>query len=105
MVEENLRHSFTGSGSSRGSGEGAPDARRQPSASAGVAFQMFNAAFLLTPVTGDHELDQRIAIAKIHFRRAAAGLVVLGLRELAGQEEARRACLGGIPQAWPLPGH
>ena len=36
-------------------------------ASAGVAFQMFNAAFLSTPVTGDRELDQRIAIAKIHF--------------------------------------
>ena len=36
-------------------------------ASAGVEFQMFNAAFLSTPVTGDRELDQRIAIAKIHF--------------------------------------
>ncbi|PYT25364.1 MAG: hypothetical protein DMG57_25390 [Acidobacteria bacterium] len=66
MVEENLRHSFRVLASSRGSGE----VREMPGvtiASAGVAFQMFNAAFLSTPVTGDRELDQRIAIAKIHF--------------------------------------
>ena len=36
-------------------------------ASSGVTFQMFNAAFLSTPVAGDGELAQRILMPAMHF--------------------------------------
>ena len=38
-------------------------------ASAGVAFQMFNAAFLSTPVLTENELSQRILLASTHFNQ------------------------------------
>ena len=65
-VEENLRESFRVLASSRPSGE----VREAPGvtiASAGVTFQMFNAAFLSSPVEGERELDRRIALARVHF--------------------------------------
>lgn len=65
-MEENLRESFRALAVSRPSGE----VREAPGvtiASAGVTFQMFNAAFLSTPVEGDRELDRRIALARVHF--------------------------------------
>jgi ribosomal protein S18 acetylase RimI-like enzyme len=37
-------------------------------ASAGVAFQMFNAAFLSTPVRTEIEMERRILEAAVHFR-------------------------------------
>jgi GNAT superfamily N-acetyltransferase len=70
-VEENLRHSFRLLASSRAAGE----VREAPGvtiASAGVAFQMFNAAFLSSQVANESDLDARIATAKVHF--AARGL-------------------------------
>ncbi len=41
-------------------------------ASLGVTFQMFNAAFLSAPVRSEPDLEQRIAVAGVHF--AARGL-------------------------------
>lgn len=71
-VEENLRHSFRLLASSRAGGE----VREAPGvtiASAGVAFQMFNAAFLSSPVEGDRELERRIVTARVHFGARGLG--------------------------------
>jgi|SRR5579863_1790113 len=71
-VEQNLRHSFRLLASSRARGE----VREAPGvsiASAGVAFQMFNAAFLSAPVAGDRELDRRVATAGVHFGARGLG--------------------------------
>ncbi len=70
-VEENLRQSFRLLASSRAPGE-VREAAGVTIASAGVTFQMFNAAFLSSPVVGERDLDSRIATAKVHF--AARGL-------------------------------
>ncbi|HXI39957.1 MAG TPA: GNAT family N-acetyltransferase [Bryobacteraceae bacterium] len=70
-VEENLRQSFRLLASSQPAGE-VREAGGVTIASAGVTFQMFNAAFLSAPVTSDRELDRRIATAQVHF--AARGL-------------------------------
>jgi len=66
IVEENLRESFRVLAASRSTGV----VREAPGvsiASAGVTFQMFNAAFLSAPVVGERELDRRIATARVHF--------------------------------------
>lgn len=70
-IEENLRQSFRLLASSQPSGE-VREAGGVTIASAGVTFQMFNAAFLSAPVKSDGELDRRIATAQVHF--AARGL-------------------------------
>ena len=65
-VAENLRESFRVIAASRAGGE----VRELPGvsvASSGVAFQMFNAAFLSGPVLGDVELAQRILLPAMHF--------------------------------------
>ena len=65
-VAHNLRESFRVIAASRGAGE----VRELPGvslASSGVTFQMFNAAFLSGPVTGDRELSQRILLPAMHF--------------------------------------
>jgi GNAT superfamily N-acetyltransferase len=66
IVEENLRESFRVLASSRPTGV----VREAPGvsiASAGVTFQMFNAAFLSAPVNGERELERRIVTARAHF--------------------------------------
>ena len=65
-VEENLRQSFRVLASSRTIGE-VREAAGVTIASSGVTFQMFNAAFLSSPVVGERDLDSRIATAKVHF--------------------------------------
>jgi ribosomal protein S18 acetylase RimI-like enzyme len=70
-VEQNLRQSFRLLASSRPAGE-VREGAGVTIASAGVAFQMFNAAFLSAPVEGQRDLDSRISTAKVHF--AARGL-------------------------------
>ncbi len=70
-VEENLRQSFRVLASSRAPGE-VRETAGVTIASSGVAFQMFNAAFLSSPVVGERDLDSRIATAKVHF--ASRGL-------------------------------
>ncbi len=65
-VADNLRESFRVIAASRGPGE----IRELPGvsiAAAGVTFQMFNAAFLSTPVTTENELKQRILLPYLHF--------------------------------------
>jgi len=65
-VAANLRESFRVIAASRGPGE----LREFPGvsiASAGVTFQMFNAAFLSTPVATEVELAQRILLPSLHF--------------------------------------
>lgn len=65
-VERNLRESFR-IFASRPSGE----VREYPGvsiAAAGVAFQMFNAAFLSAAVKTEEELNRRIQLTSVHFR-------------------------------------
>ncbi|MBS1857736.1 MAG: GNAT family N-acetyltransferase [Acidobacteria bacterium] len=65
-VADNLRESFRVVASSRPGGE----VRELPGvsiASANVAFQMFNAAFLSEPVATEAELARRVHLASLHF--------------------------------------
>ena len=69
-VADNLRESFRVVAGSRPAGE----VRELPGvsiASANVEFQMFNAAFLSSPVTTEAELDRRILLAGMHFQARA----------------------------------
>ena len=66
-----MRQSFRALASSRDSGE-VRETAGVTIASSGVTFQMFNAAFLSSPVVGERDLDSRITTAKVHF--AARGL-------------------------------
>lgn len=65
-VADNLRESFRLLAGGRPSGE-VRELRGVSIASAGVVFQMFNAAFLSEPVKSDAELSQRILLASLHF--------------------------------------
>jgi ribosomal protein S18 acetylase RimI-like enzyme len=65
-VAENLRESFRAIAASRVGGENR-ELRGVSVASAGVTFQMFNAAFLSEPVLSDAELTQRILLPSVHF--------------------------------------
>jgi ribosomal protein S18 acetylase RimI-like enzyme len=65
-VAENLRESFRLVAASRADGE----VREFPGvtiASAGATFQMFNTAFLSSPVANEAELDRRILLAMLHY--------------------------------------
>ncbi len=65
-VASNLRESFRTVAASRTGGENR-ELYGVSIASAGVTFQMFNAAFLSQPVASEAELTQRILLANIHF--------------------------------------
>ena len=69
-VADNLRESFRVLASARVKGE-VRELQGVSIASAGVTFQMFNAAFLSTPVTSEVELSQRILLASLHFEKRA----------------------------------
>jgi GNAT superfamily N-acetyltransferase len=66
-VEENLRYSFQALASDRPSGE-VRDVAGVSIASAGTAFQMFNAAFLSAPVANAEDLERRTVTARVHFQ-------------------------------------
>lgn len=66
-VADNLRESFRVLAAGRKTGE-VRELRGVSIASAGVTFQMFNAAFLTAPVESDAELEQRILLAALHFQ-------------------------------------
>ena len=66
LVADNLRESFRVIASSRTEGE-LRELHGVSIASAGVTFQMFNAAFLSAPVLSEAELTQRILLASLHF--------------------------------------
>ena len=65
-VAANLRESFRTIAASRAPGE-IRELRGVSIASAGVAFQMFNAAFLSAPVASEVDLARRIALPSVHF--------------------------------------
>jgi ribosomal protein S18 acetylase RimI-like enzyme len=65
-VANNLRESFRVVAASRAAGE-VRELHGVSIASAGVAFQMFNAAFLSGPVSTEPELTQRLLLASVHF--------------------------------------
>jgi ribosomal protein S18 acetylase RimI-like enzyme len=71
-VADNLRESFRVIAASRGGGE-VRELRGVSIASAGVTFNMFNAAFLSGPVPSDAELAQRIMLPKVHFHQRGLG--------------------------------
>lgn len=66
-VAENLRESFRVIAASRRAGE-IRELHGVSVASAGVTFQMFNAAFLSETVSSEAELTQRILLASMHFQ-------------------------------------
>ncbi len=83
-VAENLRQSF------RTLAEGRPGAEvvelaGVSIASLGVAFQMFNAAFLSEPVETQQELEDRLRTAAGYFDSRRTPVGVLDLRRLAGR--------------------
>jgi GNAT superfamily N-acetyltransferase len=65
-VAANLRESFRAIAASRAPGE-IRELRGVSIASAGVAFQMFNSAFLSAPVASEAELARRIMLPSVHF--------------------------------------
>jgi len=65
-VADNLRESFRVIAAARATGE-LRELRGVSIASAGVTFQMFNAAFLAAPVRSEADLAQRIMIPTVHF--------------------------------------
>jgi GNAT superfamily N-acetyltransferase len=65
-VETNLRESFRVLAVHRPAGE-LREMDGVSIASAGVAFQMFNAAFLSSPVSSEMQMDLRVAQAAVHF--------------------------------------
>jgi ribosomal protein S18 acetylase RimI-like enzyme len=65
-VAANLRESFRAIAASRAPGE-IRELRGVSIASAGVTFQMFNAAFLSAPVANEAELARRIMLPSVHF--------------------------------------
>src|SRR5205807_2782236 len=65
-VANNLRESFRIVARSRAAGE-VRELQGVSMASAGVTFQMFNAAFLSGPVASEPELTQRILLPSVHF--------------------------------------
>ena len=69
-MADNLRESFRVLACNRERGE-VRELRGVSIASAGVTFQMFNAAFLSGPVGTDQELTQRILLASLHFEKRA----------------------------------
>jgi ribosomal protein S18 acetylase RimI-like enzyme len=65
-VANNLRESFRVVAGSRAAGE-VRELHGVSIASAGVAFQMFNAAFLSGPAATEPELKQRLLLPSVHF--------------------------------------
>jgi ribosomal protein S18 acetylase RimI-like enzyme len=106
-VAENLCESFRVVARHRDGGE----VRELPGvsiASAGVTFQMFNSAFLSTPVAGADELDRRVAQAGVHFATRGqewSYWVCDGWLERASRRQQRRIFeRRGLRQSVQLPG-
>jgi GNAT superfamily N-acetyltransferase len=70
VVADNLRESFRVLAAGRGRGD-VRELRGVSIASAGVTFQMFNAAFLSERVQSERDLAQRILLASLHFEQRA----------------------------------
>src|SRR5262252_4490373 len=68
QVESNLRESFRILADSRPKGD-VREIGGISIASAGVTFQMFNAAFLAAPVCSPLEMERRLLVASTHFEQ------------------------------------
>ena len=86
-VESNLRASFRILAGGRPRGE-VREIAGISIASAGVTFQMFNAAFLAAPVASDVEMERRLLVGRHAFRPARPGLGILELRRFSGRRGA-----------------
>src|ERR1017187_7188775 len=111
-VAANLRESFRVVAAHRAAGE-LQEMDGVSIASAGVAFQMFNAAFLSAPVVSEGTMDLRVGAAAVHFAARGDGRRALGgprpgrafvvLPGLAGLPHAAEAAIRS-PQAQSLAG-
>ena len=89
-MADNLRESFRTIARSRTGGE-VRELRGVSIASAGVAFQMFNAAFLSSPVASEAELEQRILTAAVHFQARGLEWSYWVCHDWLADKPARRA--------------
>jgi ribosomal protein S18 acetylase RimI-like enzyme len=107
VVANNLRESFRAIAGPRAGGE-VSELPGVSIASAGVTFQMFNAAFLSTPVHTSEDLDRRVVQASVYF--GARGLewaywICDDLMEGAARRNARRQLeRHGLRHSVDLPG-
>jgi ribosomal protein S18 acetylase RimI-like enzyme len=89
-VAENLRESFRVIAASRGAGE-IREFDGVSIASAGVTFQMFNAAFLSAPVATEAELGRRIMLPYVHFNARGLEWAYWICEDYMGPKAHRRA--------------
>src|ERR1017187_703910 len=99
-VAANLRESFRVVAAHRAAGE-LQEMEGVSIASAGVTFQMFNAAFLSTPVVSEGQMDLRVAQAAVHFaargpHAAATPVGAAQTQSLPGCGTARHARRRGV---------
>src|SRR5262249_37399611 len=106
-VADNLRESFRVIAGSRAGGE-LRELHGVSIASAGVAFQMFNAAFLSAPVATEAELAQRITLASLHFQKRGQQWACWVCEDWMEQPVRRRSRLTlerqGLHHSTDLPG-
>ena len=89
-VADNLRESFRVIAASRAPGE-IRELHGVSIAAAGVTFQMFNAAFLSSPVTSERELTQRILLPSVHFNARGLEWAYWVCEDWMGQAARRRS--------------
>ena len=106
-VANNLRESFRVIASSRSAGD-VRELHGVSIASAGVAFQMFNSAFLSGPVQSEAEMKQRIILPNSHFNasgREWAYWVCLDWLDASSRKRLRRLFEArGLRLSTELPG-
>jgi len=106
-IAENLRESFRIIAASRAGGE-VRELKGVSIASASATFQMFNAAFLSSPVASESELSQRILLPDLHFHTRGlewAYWVCQDLMDAATFRRSRRLFeQHGLRQSVELPG-
>jgi GNAT superfamily N-acetyltransferase len=106
-VEGNLRQSFRALAFDRPAGD-VREIAGISIASAGAEFQMFNAAFLSSPVGSVEEMERRIASAGVHFRARGLDWSFWICEDLLGPSVRRRAGRllesAGLSQSVRLPG-
>jgi GNAT superfamily N-acetyltransferase len=88
-VADNLRESFRVIAASRPPGE-VRELHGVSIASAGVTFQMFNAAFLSLPVASEPELTRRIMLAALYFQSRGLGWACWVCEDMLSEGKARR---------------
>ena len=106
-IAENLRESFRIIAASRAGGE-VRELKGVSIASASVAFQMFNAAFLSSPVASEAELARRILLPDLHFHSRGLEWAYWVCQDLLDSATLRRSRRlfeqHGLRQSVELPG-